>query len=138
VTDAVATLRFLEGRVGTLVLHHSRYADHDRQLLDRRVLELLGPGIERRQPCVIVATQTCEQSLDIDADLLVSDACPADVLIQRTGRLHRHDRADRPPGCAAPRVLLVDPGQGEIYLTGKLERGQRLPGQTGRDGQGWA
>jgi CRISPR-associated endonuclease/helicase Cas3 len=38
----------------------------------------------------IIATQTAEQSLDIDADLLISDPAPADVLLQRRGRLGRH------------------------------------------------
>ena len=46
----------------------------------------------RRWPRLAIATQTCEQSLDIDADLLVTDACPADVLLQRAGRVQRDCR----------------------------------------------
>jgi len=53
---------------------------------------------------VIVGTQTLEQSLDIDADLLVTDAVPADVLLQRLGRLHRH-RAG-----TIPTAIVLDPG----------------------------
>jgi CRISPR-associated endonuclease/helicase Cas3 len=76
------------------MLHHSRYADHDRRLLDDRVVATLGKR-GTREPLLIIATQTVEQSLDIDADLLVSDPCPADVLLQRMGRLYRH-RAGTP------------------------------------------
>ncbi len=48
------------------LLHHSRYADCDRRILDGRVMDLI--GVEgRRSGCIVVATQTCEQSLNIDA-----------------------------------------------------------------------
>ena len=84
-----------------VILHHSRYADEDRAWLDAQVLGVIGLGGQRRG-VVIVGTQTLEQSLDIDADLLVTDACPADVLLQRLGRLYRH-RA------GTPLALLIHP-----------------------------
>jgi CRISPR-associated helicase Cas3/CRISPR-associated endonuclease Cas3-HD len=71
------------------ILHHSLFAAPDRKHLDEEVKKVIGKKGKRR-PMVIVATQTCEQSLDIDADILFTDAVPADVMFQRMGRTGRH------------------------------------------------
>ncbi len=55
----------------------------------------------RPQGCILVSTQIAEQSLDIDADLLITDLAPTDMLWQRIGRLHRHKRP-RPVGFNQP------------------------------------
>ena len=81
--------------IGTL--HHSRFAREDRRRLDAEVEAQFGKDAERHGGLVLVGTQTLEISLDIDADLLITDLCPADVLLQRIGRLHRHARP-RPIG----------------------------------------
>jgi CRISPR-associated endonuclease/helicase Cas3 len=89
VDSAIETYSSLAKDGVPAMLHHSRYADHDRRLLDDRIVSTLGK-FGTREPMLVIATQTAEQSLDIDADLLVSDPCPADVLLQRLGRLYRH------------------------------------------------
>jgi CRISPR-associated endonuclease/helicase Cas3 len=123
VSDAVADFLSFEARGINSLLHHSRYAIEDRTWLDRRLLSIFGLN-GNRGSIVAVTTQTAEQSLDIDADLLITDACPADVLLQRLGRLHRHRHGTRPT------AVVIDPGTLDQYL---LPKGKVL----GRPGQGW-
>ena len=94
---------------GGPALHHSRFAAQDRALLDGAVESALAPNTRSDAGCIVVGTQTLEQSLDIDADFLVTDLCPIDVLLQRIGRLHRHDRRTRPHGFDVPRVMVMVP-----------------------------
>ena len=73
-------------------LHHGRFVVEDRKLLDRAAEKALSGKREHcGSGCIVLGTQTLEQSLDIDADYLLTDLCPMDVLLQRIGRLHRHD-----------------------------------------------
>ena len=110
---------------GTPTLHHGRFAAADRELLDQRVEKLLGQG---RAPggCVVIGTQTLEQSLDIDADLLITDLCPADVLLQRIGRLHRHRGNARPAEYDKPSCIVLTPPDND--LSPLLKRGQNPNG----------
>lgn len=120
VGDAVATQALLESLCADRALlfqvggrpapHHARFAAEDRRLLDGALQKAFG-GKRSEKGCIAVTTQTAEQSLDIDADFLITDLCPADVLLQRLGRLHRHRwRKNRPEGFASPRALILSPG----------------------------
>ena len=127
VGHAVSTQRALEelagpGDAGLLftvedlrTLHHGRFASCDRAMLDERLEGLLGKG---REPGgrVVIGTQTLEQSLDIDADLLITDLCPVDVLLQRIGRLHRHrdNDPDRPSRYAKPACTVLTPPDNDL------------------------
>lgn len=92
--------------------HHSRFAPDDRKRLDEEIENNFGKDT-KRDSVIAVATQTVEQSLDIDADLLITDLCPMDVLLQRIGRLHRHDR-NRPEGFKTARCIVLTPDNRDL------------------------
>lgn len=100
-------------------LLHSRFIAVDRVHLERELVAELGPpGADRHvrpQRRIIVATQVVEQSLDLDFDVLVTDIAPMDLLLQRLGRVHRHQRPDsaRPLWAQQPKMWvrgIEDPG----------------------------
>ena len=96
---------------GGPALHHSRFAPEDRKLLDARVERELSPNRKGTSGMIVIGTQTLEQSLDIDSDMLVTDLCPVDVLLQRIGRLHRRKRS-RPVGFEQPKCYVLSPEEG--------------------------
>lgn len=115
---------------GDVCPHHGRFAREHREVLDAAVSAALGKA-SAAGARLLVGTQTLEQSLDIDADLLVSDSCPMDVLLQRIGRLHRHQRDGRPARYAAPRVLLRIPAGGELRPWLRADGSLRAPAGLG-------
>ena len=143
VKDCVATQRAVEnlasddtdvfGPGGVASPHHSRFGPQDRRLLDNEIEATFGKH-SKAQSVVAVATQTVEQSLDIDADILITDLCPADVLLQRIGRLQRHDARSRPAGFETARVDVLVPESrqlGEAIVKGGDMSGSGLGGEHG-------
>lgn len=131
--DAVATTEALFAQApddpvlfrckGVPTLHHGRFAREDRELLDEAVDIAMGRN-RGTGGLVLIGTQTLEISLDIDADLMITDLCPADVLLQRLGRLHRHDRKERPVGFETPRATVLCPLDLAVHLArGKARHG---------------
>ncbi len=97
-----------------IILFHSRFPHRWRRDIEAQVLSTFGKDTSQRAAkAIVVATQVIEQSLDLDFDLMVSDVAPVDLLIQRIGRLHRHqDRENppvRPPGLENPHFILSAP-----------------------------
>lgn len=91
-------------------LLHSRFTADDRQRIEERWVNLFGkPGwSERRQQGrILIGTQVLEQSLDIDADFLVSRFAPSDMLLQRLGRLWRHAETPRATSAVCEAWLLA-------------------------------
>ena len=116
---------------GTPCPHHGRFSPADREIMDAQVTAFVGKGCQPGGR-VVIGTQTLEQSLDIDADLLVTDLCPSDVLLQRIGREHRHERDDRPAEYGVARcILLVPPGTSLVDYLDSKGRGTAALSGTG-------
>lgn len=111
-----------------LGLLHARYLFEERDRREKRALIRFGkPGgtvvvddgeerpVRRPNRAVLVATQIVEQSLDLDFDLMVTDLAPVDLLLQRSGRLWRHNRK-RPSHFGAPSLWILDPPVDENRL----------------------
>ena len=69
-----------------MLLLHSRFRRGDRADLEQK---LMSEFEQKPGPCIVVATQVVEVSLDISFDLMITDCAPLDSLIQRFGRIHR-------------------------------------------------
>ncbi len=91
VNDAIAGHAALGAMGIAAELFHARFAMGDRLRIEQSVLAHYGKESVARAG-VVVATQVIEQSLDLDFDLIVTDVAPADLLVQRAGRLWRHRR----------------------------------------------
>lgn len=67
-------------------VYHSRFRYRDRSHRHRQVIDRFK---QRHEAAILIATQVAEMSLDLSADLLVTDLAPIPSLIQRMGRLNR-------------------------------------------------
>ncbi|WP_077924493.1 CRISPR-associated helicase/endonuclease Cas3 [Spirosoma sp. 209] len=73
-----------------ILLVHSRYRRRDRSELERQI----SVYDQSNGPCLVIATQVVEVSLDISFDRLMTDAAPLDSMVQRFGRIHRRRTLD--------------------------------------------
>lgn len=98
-------------------LAHSRFCAEDRARWEEDLMRLFGPppSAQRPEKAVLVATQVIEQSLDLDFDLLVTELAPVDLMLQRIGRLHRHQRP-RPELLATPTCWWFGPPADDANL----------------------
>lgn len=95
---------------GEVVLFHARYPYEEREEREHRVIRMFGrDGTHRPRRSVLVATQVVEQSLDVDFDLMLTDMAPVDLVLQRSGRLHRHEHRTRPAAVRTPMLWLLEP-----------------------------
>lgn len=93
-------------------LIHSRFPAFLRREQESKWVDLLGKNgadNRRKHGRILVATQILEQSVDVDADFLITRLAPGDMLFQRIGRLWRHEKlnAVRPQQAKREMLLLI-------------------------------
>ena len=86
VSKAQKLYKKLEGE--NVWLLHSKYITRDRAFLERKIMEFSESG----ESGIWITTQIVEASLDIDFDILYTEMCTADSLLQRMGRCNRKGR----------------------------------------------
>jgi len=113
VDDAIETYQTLSKLFGyeNVLLFHARFTMGDRIEKENEVLKLFGKDStpEIRKGKILVATQVVEQSLDLDFDFMVTDLAPMDLIIQRSGRLHRHNDSAKRGNRGVPRLVVMSP-----------------------------
>jgi CRISPR-associated endonuclease/helicase Cas3 len=68
-----------------ILCYHSRFIQKHRISKENEIFELE----KNNKPCILIATQVVEVSLDIDFDILFTENAPIDAIIQRAGRVNR-------------------------------------------------
>jgi len=109
--EVYAAAKSLADNETSVILFHSKFLAKDRKNIEERCIRTFGKEEGNRpKKALLVATQVVEQSLDVDFDYMISALAPVDLLLQRAGRLHRHNRA-RPQGVKNPKFTVLINGE---------------------------
>lgn len=89
-----------------VLCYHSRFTLNDRKAWHSRVVKAFQDDSQPRCGVLAVTTQVCEMSLDLDADVLITEFAPVTALIQRMGRCNRKTKL---PLASLGEILVYEP-----------------------------
>ena len=94
VDRAVEFLDWFANKKVETCLYHSRFTEPDKKDKEEALIKMLGKEAWKNGTSqgIAILTQIGEMSINISADLMISDLCPIDRLTQRAGRLCRFDQ----------------------------------------------
>lgn len=99
-----------EFKAESVEILHSSFIATDRYQKEKDLIDSIGKDGKRPSFKIVIGTQVIEQSLDIDFDILITDLAPMDLILQRMGRLHRHEKTKRPENLKNPMVYVLNCG----------------------------
>ena len=80
-------LEAILGKDAKILTYHSRFTLEHRK---ERHQETVNAFQSQKESVIAITTQVCEMSLDLDADVLITELSPISALVQRFGRSNRH------------------------------------------------
>lgn len=77
--------------IDNIHLYHSRFTEPDKLKKEKEIINALGKKAwdEGTAKGIVIMTQIGEMSINISSEIMISELCPIDRMIQRTGRLCR-------------------------------------------------
>lgn len=117
VTDADAIYSAIKDQANgelPILLYHARFTVGARAVIEQKCVGTYGKHGLRPKRSILVCTQVVEQSLDVDFDEMITFIAPIDLLIQRTGRIHRHSENPRPDSMRSAKMIVLIPTAGEL------------------------
>ncbi len=99
-----------------IFLFHAAFSVRRRQQIEKEVVNCFGKDKTRRpQKAILIATQVVEQSADVDFDSMITEIAPIDLLLQRMGRVFRHENTPRSRVWKVPELTILVPENGNGY-----------------------
>ena len=106
-----------------VLTYHSRFRLQDRQKRHTETVNAFAYSQGKRKRAIAVTTQVCEMSLDLDADILVTELAPISALVQRFGRSNRHlSRGEK----FRAQVLVYKPEKIKPYDEKELDKAKKF------------
>jgi len=111
VDRAIEVYEKLKERCEYVKVLHSKFIRRHRRILEQEILSF---SDDRDKSGIWITTQIVEASLDIDFDVLFTEMCTIDSLLQRMGRCYRKRDYS---GNEQPNIYIVDnrSGYGTVY-----------------------
>ena len=104
---------------GELLLFHAQFPAERRKEIEEDCIAKFGKDKSNRPPKeILVATQVVEQSLDVDFDAMLTAVAPIDLVLQRMGRIFRHEDTIRPAHLQSPSQFILIPDGNDFGVDG--------------------